>query len=589
MASCAYPTQTPLLLRVSGDRLFGDQLVREFTDWALRTHGFDEDDWNEGFGWDDSFDVTMPLGRTLAALWLLNFSAPNSDDEDYRSDILNWARRYVRVNADELLARCGDGSRAARAMDVLGDEWTELYIRGGFFYTANVPRRAGILLHEARHHGGSSHDAPFPADSVYAGRDDGADSSWTYDGAFKYEALYLARFADAGQIPSPADDPLRPLILRGRARSAANFILDNCFERDPGFRFAAPPTIPSVAATSWAAGRLDLFVRGAEDRMYHKWSGDRATWGPSSEGWEELGGILASPPSVVSWGADRLDVFAVGTDRGLNHKWWDGTWGPSDADWEYQGGVVVGSPTVVSWGRNRIDVFVVGSDFALHHKWFDGTGWRPSLTGWEYQGGVIPGLHTATCWGAGRIDLFAVGSDFQLYHKAFDGTHWRPSVTGWRSLGGQIVGQPTVVSRGPDHLDVFVLGTDRALYRKWWDGAAWRPSRLGPWEPLGGTVVGSPAVAPSAPNRLDVFVVSTDRALYHKALVGTGWLPSPSDWERLGGTIVGSPTVVSSGPDRVDVFVAGTDRGVYQGSSDGSSLPSIADWRYLGPVFGRAP
>jgi len=35
--------------------------------------------------------------------------------------------------------------------------------------------------------------------------------------------------------------------------------------------------------------------------------------------WENLGGILTSPPSVVSWGPNRLDVFGKGTDSAL---WW---------------------------------------------------------------------------------------------------------------------------------------------------------------------------------------------------------------------------------------------------------------------------
>jgi hypothetical protein len=32
---------------------------------------------------------------------------------------------------------------------------------------------------------------------------------------------------------------------------------------------------------------------------------------------------------AVSWGPDRLDIFVKGTDNALYHKWWDKTaWGP---------------------------------------------------------------------------------------------------------------------------------------------------------------------------------------------------------------------------------------------------------------------
>ena len=44
-----------------------------------------------------------------------------------------------------------------------------------------------------------------------------------------------------------------------------------------------------------------------------------STWG----GWESLGGVLPGDeaPTVISWGPNRIDVFARGTDYTLWHKW----------------------------------------------------------------------------------------------------------------------------------------------------------------------------------------------------------------------------------------------------------------------------
>ena len=54
-----------------------------------------------------------------------------------------------------------------------------------------------------------------------------------------------------------------------------------------------------------------------------------------------MGGICSSPPRVTAWGPNRLDLFVRGTDHALYHKWWDGgNWGPSLTDYEYQGGVI---------------------------------------------------------------------------------------------------------------------------------------------------------------------------------------------------------------------------------------------------------
>ena len=50
-----------------------------------------------------------------------------------------------------------------------------------------------------------------------------------------------------------------------------------------------------------------------------------------------LGGILTNRPTIVSWGPNRLDIFARGTDGAVYHKWWNGNkWG----GWESLGGAI---------------------------------------------------------------------------------------------------------------------------------------------------------------------------------------------------------------------------------------------------------
>ena len=92
-----------------------------------------------------------------------------------------------------------------------------------------------------------------------------------------------------------------------------------------------------VAPESWGSNRLDIFALGTDNQMFHKaWDG---AWHPSVTAWEPLGGVFASPPSVVSWGNNRLDIFALGTDNQMFHKAWDGAWHPSVTAWEPLGGV----------------------------------------------------------------------------------------------------------------------------------------------------------------------------------------------------------------------------------------------------------
>jgi pregnancy-associated plasma protein-A/repeat uncharacterized protein DUF346 len=45
---------------------------------------------------------------------------------------------------------------------------------------------------------------------------------------------------------------------------------------------------------------------------------------------------------VGAWGANRLDVFVKGTDSALYHKWWDGlAWHPSLTGYEPMGGTII--------------------------------------------------------------------------------------------------------------------------------------------------------------------------------------------------------------------------------------------------------
>lgn len=85
-------------------------------------------------------------------------------------------------------------------------------------------------------------------------------------------------------------------------------------------------------------------------------------------GWTDLGGVVTAGPAVSSWSANRLDVFAKGTDNQLWHKWWNGS---SWSGWENLGGVFLHNPAAVSWGPNRIDVFVEGTNNHVYHKaWY---------------------------------------------------------------------------------------------------------------------------------------------------------------------------------------------------------------------------
>lgn len=112
----------------------------------------------------------------------------------------------------------------------------------------------------------------------------------------------------------------------------------------------------------------DLFVAGTDRQLYWRESLDGTTWGS----YKALGGTLVSEPRSVSWATGRIDVFARGTDNQLYHRWFTGgNW----FGWEALGGTLSSAPSAASCQSGHLDVFVRGSDNRLYRKSFNGSAW----------------------------------------------------------------------------------------------------------------------------------------------------------------------------------------------------------------------
>ena len=249
-------------------------------------------------------------------------------------------------------------------------------------------------------------------------------------------------------------------------------------------------TTDSPAVASWSAGRLDVFVRGTDNQLWHKWY--QGGWSH----WEPLGGALASGPAAVAWSAGRLDVFVRGSDNQVWHKWFQNGW----SGWEPLGGATNDSPAVASGSAGRLDVFVRGTDNQLWHK-----RWANGWSGWEPLGGGLASGPAAVASSGGHLDVFVKGPGNELWHRSFL-SGW----SSWEALGGAVVGAPAATSWPTGRLDVFVRGTDNTLWHRW------RASGWSGWEPLGGVLASGPAAATWSVGRFDVFVRGTDNQVWHK-------------------------------------------------------------------------
>ncbi len=219
------------------------------------------------------------------------------------------------------------------------------------------------------------------------------------------------------------------------------------------------------AVSSWKEGRLDVFVRGTADHLYHRvhendgWQGAK---------WEDLsdGHRIEQSPRAVSWGPNRIDLFAVWNKKTYHRASVNGSW---NAWTEELGGATTDAPAAASWKMERVDVLVHIMDNNMSRRYWEngttsrmGNGWKD----WENVGGQSGALNsapTAVSSESGRIDCFARGASGHLQHA------WYKAATSdvWREIDSlAIKDAPAAVSgSGADRgrVDVFVRSADDLL------------------------------------------------------------------------------------------------------------------------------
>ena len=129
----------------------------------------------------------------------------------------------------------------------------------------------------------------------------------------------LGRFTDGGTATRYFNGKVADVqVWPGAALTAAQVATSSAWS--PWFSEIGVPS-PGIAAgsapavSSWASGRLDVFVRGTDNAIWHAW------YDSGWNAWQSLGGALTSSPAAVSWAANRIDLFGTGTDGNLWHQY----------------------------------------------------------------------------------------------------------------------------------------------------------------------------------------------------------------------------------------------------------------------------
>jgi hypothetical protein len=233
----------------------------------------------------------------------------------------------------------------------------------------------------------------------------------------------------------------------------------------------APPqgVTSSPAAVARFPGQIDIFVRGGNQNIWHRWYNDSFGWNGS--GWEDLGGApgagCTSAPAISSWSPGRLDLFCMDVNNTIAHNWYDYPYywtGFVDNIGAPTGGLT-SAPAAISIQQYRIDVFAKGPGNAI---WW--TNYPNSWGTWTSLGGSSTSAPAVTSWSSQRMDVFYKGSDNQFWH-----TVWEP--LGWWTDWGAITtgGVPSAFTNSPGaasarvgYLSLFGRGSDGQLWQQWY-------------------------------------------------------------------------------------------------------------------------
>ncbi|MFC8515376.1 glycoside hydrolase family 27 protein [Streptomyces sp. NPDC057257] len=275
-------------------------------------------------------------------------------------------------------------------------------------------------------------------------------------------ALRTVRFADAG-----LGGPVRVRDLRARADRGTHTVSYTVEVPAHGTAFlkltgadALPGTSLGERPTASPAVVSDgsVFFRGPHGSLVEKDAAGKA---------KDLGGpvrgrILGQPAAYASAGG-RIDVFVRGTDNRAHRRVFsDGHWG----QWQFLGGELTDAPAVAFTDPGHWTLFARGADGTVVQ--------RGPATGWSSLG--LPGDRqtygrpSAAVDSQGRVHVAVRTAADDIWTRSRDTSgQW----SAWSSLGGTVSGSPTLVAVG-DAVVLYARAADYTLWQQRYADGAWQ-------------------------------------------------------------------------------------------------------------------
>lgn len=188
---------------------------------------------------------------------------------------------------------------------------------------------------------------------------------------------------------------------------------------DHGRRDLGGPThgriLGQPAAYASAGGRIDVFVRGTDDRAYRR-TYDHGHWGQ----WQSLGGELTDAPSVAFTDPAHWTLFARGADGAVVQRGPDTGWSSLGMPGDRQ---TYGRPSAVVDSAGRVHVAVRTAADDIWTRTQDASG---QWSDWSSLGGTVSGSPTLVAAGDSVV-LYARAADYTLWQQRYADGAWQ----GW--------------------------------------------------------------------------------------------------------------------------------------------------------------
>ncbi|GHA45852.1 hypothetical protein GCM10010372_52080 [Streptomyces tauricus] len=209
---------------------------------------------------------------------------------------------------------------------------------------------------------------------------------------------------------------------------------------------------------------LTAFLRGPHGSLVqHTTTSDGNGKGRTRDLGGPTGGRILGQPAAYASAGGRIDVFVRGADsRVYRRVLADGRWGA----WQSLGGKVTDAPTVAFTDPGHWTLVARGADGEVVRRG-PSTGWSSLGTPGERQ---TYGRPSAAVGSDGRIHVAVRTAADDVWTRTRTAAgEWSP----WTSLGGTVSGSPTLVAAG-DAVVLYARAADYTLWQRRYEDGAWQ-------------------------------------------------------------------------------------------------------------------